>query len=49
MIRFALLYSDNVLSQKLAMLAARKSGFPLTKEGLNQTFDNNTPIEKVCF
>ena len=37
MIRFALLYSDNVLSQKLAMLAARKSGFPLTKEGLNQT------------
>jgi len=37
MIRFALLYSDNILSQKLAMLAARKSGFPLTKEGLNQT------------
>ena len=37
MIRFALLYSDNVLSQKLAMLAARKSGFPLTKEGLNET------------
>jgi len=37
MIRFALLYSDNVLSQKLAMLAARKNGFPLTKEGLNQT------------
>ena len=37
MIRFALLYSDNVLSQKLAMLAARNSGFPLTKEGLNQT------------
>ena len=37
MIRFALLYSDNVLSQKLAMLAVRKSGFPLTKEGLNQT------------
>jgi D-alanyl-D-alanine carboxypeptidase len=37
MIRFALLYSDNVLSQKLAMLAARKSGFPLTKEGLDQT------------
>jgi D-alanyl-D-alanine carboxypeptidase len=37
MIRFALLYSDNGLSQKLAMLAARKSGFPLTKEGLNQT------------
>lgn len=40
MIRFALLYSDNVLSQKLAMLAARKSGFPLTKEGLNQTINS---------
>jgi len=37
MIRFALLYSDNVLSQKLAMLAARKSGLPLTNEGLNET------------
>jgi D-alanyl-D-alanine carboxypeptidase len=40
MIRFALLYSDNVLSQKLAMLAARKSGFPLTDEGLNETVIN---------
>ena len=35
MIRFALLYSDNVLSQRLAMLATGKSGYPLNKEGLN--------------
>jgi len=40
MIRFALLYSDNVLSQKLTMLAARKSGYPLTGEGLNQTIQS---------
>jgi len=35
MIRFALLYSDNVLSQRLAMLATGKNGYPLNKEGLN--------------
>ena len=35
MIRFALLYSDNVLSQRLAMLATGKSGYPLNKDGLN--------------
>ena len=36
MIRFALLYSDNVLSQRLAMLATRKNGYPLNKDGLNE-------------
>jgi len=36
MIRFALLYSDNVLSQKLAMLATSKYGYPVNKTGLNQ-------------
>ena len=35
MIRFALLYSDNVLSQRLAMLATGKNGYPLNKDGLN--------------
>ena len=35
MIRFALLYSDNVLSQRLAMLATGKNGYPLNKKGLN--------------
>jgi len=32
----ALLYSDNVLSQRLAMLATGKNGYPLTRTGLNQ-------------
>lgn len=35
MIRFALLYSDNVLSQRLVMLATGRNGYPLTKTGLN--------------
>ena len=35
MIRFAMLYSDNVLSQRLAMLATGKNGYPLNKDGLN--------------
>ena len=35
MIRFALLYSDNVLSQRLAMLATGKNGYPLDRDGLN--------------
>ena len=34
MIRFALLYSDNVLSQRLAMVATGRNGYPLTKDGL---------------
>ena len=36
MIKFALLYSDNVLSQRLAMLATSKYGYPVNKTGLNQ-------------
>ena len=36
MIRFALLYSDNVLSQRLAMLATGKNGYPLTRTGFNK-------------
>lgn len=35
MIKFALLYSDNVLSQRLVMLATGRNGYPLTKMGLN--------------
>ena len=35
MIRFALLYSDNVLSQRLAMVATGRNGYPLTKDGLS--------------
>jgi len=36
MIRFALLYSDNVLSQRLAMLATGRNGYPLTGTGFNK-------------
>jgi D-alanyl-D-alanine carboxypeptidase len=36
MIRFALLYSDNVLSQRLVMLATGRSGYPLTRTGMNE-------------
>lgn len=36
MIRFALLYSDNVLSQRLAMVATGRNGYPITKKGLEQ-------------
>jgi D-alanyl-D-alanine carboxypeptidase len=36
MIRFALLYSDNVLSQRLAMLATSKFGYTPNKTGLNE-------------
>ena len=36
MIKFALLYSDNVLSQRLAMLATTKSGYAADKNGLNE-------------
>jgi D-alanyl-D-alanine carboxypeptidase len=35
MIRFAMLYSDNILSQRLAMLATGENGYPLNKDGLN--------------
>jgi len=36
MIKFALLYSDNVLTQRLAMLATTKSGYTADKNGLNE-------------
>jgi len=36
MIKFALLYSDNLLSQRLAMLATTKSGYTADKNGLNE-------------
>jgi serine-type D-Ala-D-Ala carboxypeptidase/endopeptidase (penicillin-binding protein 4) len=36
MIRFALLYSDNVLSQRLAMVATGRNGYPLTGTGFNK-------------
>jgi len=36
MIRFALLYSDNVLSQRIAMLATGLNGYPLNRTGLNE-------------
>ena len=36
MIKFALLYSDNVLTQRLAMLATTKSGYAADKNGLNE-------------
>lgn len=35
MIKFALLYSDNVLTQRLAMVATARSGYPADKTGLN--------------
>jgi D-alanyl-D-alanine carboxypeptidase len=36
MIRFALLYSDNVLSQRITMLATGLNGYPLNRTGLNE-------------
>ena len=35
-INFTLLYSDNLLAQRLAMLATVRFGYPGTKDGLNQ-------------
>ena len=40
MIRFALLYSDNVLSQRLAMLATSKFGYTPNKTGLNEMMND---------
>jgi len=40
MIRFALLYSDNVLSQRLAMLATSKFGYTRNKTGLNNMMND---------
>ena len=36
MIKFTLLYSDNLLSQRLVMLATTKSGYAADKNGLNE-------------
>ncbi len=36
MIKWCLLYSDNVLAQRLMMLAVEKGGFPKTKTGMNE-------------
>ena len=35
-INFTLLYSDNLLAQRLAMLATVQTGYPANKDGLNQ-------------
>lgn len=38
MVKFAILYSDNTLANRLAMAAARKIGFERNSKGLTQTF-----------
>ena len=40
MINFALLYSDNVLTQRLAMIATARSGYPVNKTGLNDMMND---------
>lgn len=40
MINFALLYSDNVLTQRLAMIATARSGYPVDKTGLNDMMND---------
>lgn len=40
MIKFALLYSDNVLTQRLAMVATARSGYPDNKTGLNDMMND---------
>jgi len=40
MVKFALLYSDNVLTQRLAMLATARSGYPVNKTGLNEMMND---------
>ena len=40
MIKFALLYSDNVLSQRLAMVATARNGYPVNKSGLNEMMND---------
>jgi D-alanyl-D-alanine carboxypeptidase len=40
MVKFALLYSDNVLTQRLAMLATARSGYPVNKTGLNDMMND---------
>ena len=40
MIKFALLYSDNVLTQRLAMIATARNGYPVNKDGLNDMMND---------
>ena len=40
MIKFALLYSDNVLTQRLAMVATVRNGYPVNKTGLNDMMND---------
>jgi D-alanyl-D-alanine carboxypeptidase len=40
MIKFALLYSDNVLTQRLAMVATARNGYPVNKTGLNDMMND---------
>jgi D-alanyl-D-alanine carboxypeptidase len=40
MINFALLYSDNVLTQRLAMIATARNGYPVNKTGLNDMMND---------
>jgi len=39
-IKFALLYSDNVLTQRLAMVATARNGYPVNKTGLNDMMND---------
>jgi D-alanyl-D-alanine carboxypeptidase len=40
MINFALLYSDNTLTQRLAMIATDRNGYPVNKTGLNDMMND---------
>jgi hypothetical protein len=40
MINFALLYSDNILAQRMAMIATAKNGYPVNKIGLNDMMND---------
>jgi len=44
MVKFALLYSDNVLTQRLAMLATARSGYPVNKTGLNEMMNDKLDV-----
>ena len=46
-INFTLLYSDNLLAQRLAMLATVQFGYPGTKEGLNQMVNEKLTELKI--
>lgn len=46
-INFTLLYSDNLLAQRMAMLATVQFGYPGTKEGLNQMVNEKLTELKI--